>query len=260
MTQEDTSMSLATETTSPPRFDWQRWPRTETFLEGLIARALEGNAFAAELANRMKHETGTRFSDWVDHLVVEGSSALPATLVGLGYARQPLTHSVGVPVFGHAGGIFPRLAIVSSSQAADEEGIAAIREVAIKVESIAAFSSAHDLGLEILGYPLGPFRIGRLPGGRTSLAVVERRGYLGFDPFPGDLAREGRMKPHAARDAMSARDLWQSRKRRFDDDEAGFDATDTIRASPSANSIGLSRIHVPIWGSDFFAASVIQPP
>ena len=45
--------------------------------------------------------------------------------------------------------------------------------------------------------------------------VVERRGYLGFEPFPGELARQGRMKPHAARDALAARDLWLARRRRF---------------------------------------------
>ena len=80
-------------------------------------------------------------------------------------------------------------------------------EVAIKVERVADFSRAHDLGLEMIGYPVGPYRVGRVPGGKTALAVVERRGYLGFEPFPGDLAREGRMKPHAARDALAARDL-----------------------------------------------------
>ena len=68
--------------------------------------------------------------------------------------------------------------------------------------------------------------LGRVPGARTTLAVVERRGYLGFEPFPGDLAREGRMTPHAARDALAARDLWQARRRRFDDDEEGIAATE----------------------------------
>ena len=102
-----------------------------------------------------------------------------------------------------------------------------MREVAIKVESVAAFSRAHDLGLEIVGYPLGPYRVGRVAGrARRRLAVVERRGYLGFEPFPGELAREGRMTPHAARDALAARDLWQARRRRFDDDAEGFDATE----------------------------------
>ena len=34
------------------------------------------------------------------------------------------------------------------------------------------------------------------------------------------------MTPHAARDALAARDLWQGRRRRFDDDAEGFDATE----------------------------------
>ncbi len=34
------------------------------------------------------------------------------------------------------------------------------------------------------------------------------------------------MKPHAARDALAARDLWHGRRRRFDDDEEGIAATE----------------------------------
>ena len=79
----------------------------------------------------------------------------------------------------------------------------------------------------MVGYPMGPYRIGRVGGERTTLAVVERRGYLGFEPFPGDLARDGRMKPHAARDALAALDLWRARRRRFDEDADGFTATET---------------------------------
>jgi hypothetical protein len=221
-------MSLATAPEAPPRFDWQRWPRTEVFLARLLERALAGNEFASGLASRMSEETGTRFNDWVDHLVVSGSSALNRTLADLGYARQPLNHGVGVPVHAHSGAIFPRLAVVPASVKTDESGIAAVSEVAIKVESVADFSRAHDLGLEIQGYPLGPLRIARIPGQSTALAVVERRGYLGFEPFPGELARQGRMKPQAARDAMAARDLWQGRKRRYADDEEGISATEKL--------------------------------
>jgi hypothetical protein len=219
-------MSVATAPVAPARFDWQRWPETEALVDRLIDQALEGNQFAARLAGRMVPETGTRFPDWVDHLVLKGSAKLPRTLVARGYARQPLDHAVGIPVYAHPGGIFPRLAVCNASQPADPQGVVAVCEVAIKVESIAAFSSAHDLGLAILGYPLGPYRIARIPGEATSLAVVERRGYLGFEPFPGDLARAGLMKPHAARDALAARDVWLARRRRFSDDAEGFDATD----------------------------------
>jgi hypothetical protein len=34
------------------------------------------------------------------------------------------------------------------------------------------------------------------------------------------------MRPHAARDALAARDLWKGRKRQFEDDAEGFDATE----------------------------------
>jgi hypothetical protein len=206
-------------------FDWKRWPDTDAFVDELIDSALDGNAFAAGLAQRMPGETGTRFKDWVDHLVVRGGSAAGHRLEAFGYERQRSTYAVGVPVFAHANGIFPRIALAPNDVARNGESLI-VSEVAIKVERVADFSRAHDLGLEIVGYPMGPFRVGRVPGAATTLAAVERRGYLGFEPFPGELAREGRMTPHSARDAQAARDLWQARRRRFDDDEEGIAATE----------------------------------
>jgi hypothetical protein len=216
-------MSLAPPAPATPAFDWKRWPETEALIDDLIGSALDGNALAATLAQRMETETSTRFKDWVDHLVIAGSPGIEHRLHALGYVREAGWYAVGVPVFAHPGAIFPRLAV------AQESG-PAVREVAIKVESVADFSRAHDLGLEPQGYPLGPYRVGRIAGAATSLAVVERRGYTGFEPFPGELAREGRMKPHAARDALAARDLWLGRKRRFDDDAEGFDHTEALLA------------------------------
>src|SRR5262249_44761175 len=138
-----------------------------------------------------------------------------------------------------------------------------VREVAIKVDSVAAFSRAHDLGLDIVGYPMGPYRIGRVSGARTTLAAIERRGYLGFEPFPGELARDGRMKPHAARDAMAARDLWEARRRRFDEDAEGFAATEATleRVIELAGSIDLAchlvfEVERAYWQSRNAAARV----
>jgi hypothetical protein len=219
-------MSQVVEKAARPVFDWKRWPETEAFVDALIERALGGNAFAAALAERMRKETGTRFKDWVDHLVVKAPADLPRRLRELGYERQAAADTVGVTVYAHPGGIFPRIVVAAASAGANGSAIESIPEVAIKAESVAAFSRAHDLGLEIAGYAMGPYRIGRIPGTATTLAVVERRGYLGFEPFPGELARQGRMKPHAARDALVARDLWLGRKRCFEDDCEGFEVTE----------------------------------
>src|SRR4051812_43919099 len=102
---------------NPPVFDWKRWPETEAVVDGLIAEALLGNELAAALADRMRAETGTIFKDWVDHLVVERPVSFIRELQGLGYRRLPSDYAVGVPVFGHDGGIFPRIAVVRGSGA-----------------------------------------------------------------------------------------------------------------------------------------------
>jgi len=210
---------MATLTEPAPAFDWKRWPETGAFVDGKIASGLAGNAFAAGLAERMARQTSTRFPDWVDHLVIGEVPGLARTLAGLGFVRQAEPYATGSPVFSHEGGMFPRVAVAPGPGAE-------VREVAIKVESVPAFSRAHDLGFAVQGYPMGPYRSGRVPGSETTLAVVERRGYAGFDPFASSMARAGRMTPHSARDALAAREIWEGPRRRFDDDAEGFDATE----------------------------------
>ena len=208
---------------APETFDWKRWPEAERFIGEKVAAAPGGNAFASALAGRMLRETSTRFDDWVDHLVLGDTPGLARSLAGLGFARQTTTHPDGSAVFAHPGGMFPKV-VLASGQGPE------VREVGIKVESVAAFSRAHDLGLKVLGQPMGPYRMARIPGASTSLAVVERRGFVGFDPFSSEMARQGRITPQAARDALAARDLWEGRRRRFDDDTEGFDATEATLA------------------------------
>ena len=229
-------MSVAT--AAPTTFDWQRWPETEAFVARLVGSAVAGNRFAEDLARRMTTESSTRIGDWVDHLVVADRPGRAEELEQLGYARAADSYGVNEPCYRHAGGVFPAIAVSRKT------GGAEVVELALKVESIAAFSMAHDLGLEIVGYPLGPYRIGRIEvdGAETSMAVVERRGYLGFEPFPSSWARAGRMAPHAARDALAARELWQRRRRRFEEDAEGFDVAEATleRVIERAGSVDLA--------------------
>jgi hypothetical protein len=216
-------MSIATAPRATPVFDWKRYPEAESFLADRVQSALGGNAFASRLAARMKAETSTRFADWVDHLVLSDQAGLERELLRLGFERAATGITQGTAVFRHQGGLFPQILVAHAAGAE-------VQQVAIKVESIADFSRAHDLGLDIIGYALGPYRIARIPGETTGFAVVERRGYVGFEPFPGDLARIGRMAPQVTRDALAARDVWKARRRRFDDDAEGFDVTEATLA------------------------------
>ncbi len=217
-------MATATTTnqTKAAEFDWRRWPETDVLVDELTRQALDRHAFARGLAERMAPETGTIFQNWLDHFVVVAPSSFADRLTALGYFRTADSHGVGVPVFAHAGGLFPRIAVAPGN------GEEVVREVGIKVESVAAFSGAHHLGLRPRGYPMGPLRTLRVPGEGVDLVAVERRAYLGFETFPSESAREGRMKPHAAREALAARDLWLARQRRFDDDAEGYAVTEAL--------------------------------
>lgn len=206
---------------APESFDWECFPQAEAFISGLLEIALAGNAFMADLARRMSVETSTRFVDWVDDVVVTDRPGLNVRVLDADFVRDSTSYALGATTYRHDGGMFPRIIVVSGSGPE-------VREIGIKVESISDFSRAHDLGLAIEGYPLGPYRIGRVTGTATSLAVVERRGYRGFEPFAGDMARSGRMAPHAAREVLAARELWQGRRRTFEDDEQGFDVAEEL--------------------------------
>ncbi len=204
--------------------DWKRLPETESLVVEWTEKALAGNDFAADLARRMKTETSTRFRDWIDHIILEGDDCIE-TLERIGYRRE-ISQAIGpLIVFTHDEGVFPRVVVRMERP---QKRSYNVRGVAIKVESIGDFSRAHDLGLEPVGYPLGPYREAWINGQSVNFGVVERRGYRGFEPFAGDQARLGRMSPHAARETLAARELWQARRRKFDDDSIGFDETEQL--------------------------------
>jgi len=217
----------AAPSTDEAPFAWKRWPETEALVDRLVDSFLSRHSFAAQLAGRMARETGTRFKAWIDHIVLADRPGLARELVGLGYSRSGIGFCVTGSSYVHPGGDFPTIAL-DRSGVAGSAGSFDVLELAIKVEYVVDFSRAHDLGLEILGMPLGPYRVAWIPDDGVRLAVVERRGYRGFDPMDGEMARQGRMRPHASRDALAARDLWHGRRRRFDSDQEGIAATETL--------------------------------
>lgn len=229
-----TDLSPAT-STEPAEFAWQRHPEAETLVAELIQEALDACPFAAGLAGRMARETSTRFVDWLDHLAIADRAGLTAAIEAVGYRPDPDPDpDAGSGVYQHPGGLFPRLVVHDGTST----------EAAIRVESIAAFSRAHDLGLTIDGYPLGPYRVAYVGGGGSSgrLRVVERRGYRGFETYSGAMNRRGRMVPHAARDALAALEIFEGRRRWYESAQEGFDRTDEVieRGIEKAGSVDLA--------------------
>lgn len=221
----------ATEPLTRMETEWKRWPQTQSTLAKWVEGFLERDPWTAKLAKRMESETSTRLADWVDHLILGADDSILETLSVIGYAPWADPDGGENQVWRHGNGLFPAVLV-------RDQGGPEVLELAIKVDSVAEFSRAHDLGLEPEGLPLGPLRRGRV--GR--LTVIERRGYLGFEPHSPEMARKGRIRPESTAGAMAALDLWRGRERAFAMDEQGFDATEALleRAIDLAGDVDLA--------------------
>ncbi len=159
---------------APPDYRWPRCPEADRFIEENVQAFLGRHAFARRLAERMKIETSTLFSVWVDHLQLPARCAQPDALARLGFwedrrARRP----AGARVFYHPYADLPKV-LVS----------ARIKEIgcAIAVDDLWRFQLAQGLSLGIHGDPYSTYRFIRLSEGSADFDVIERRGAQHFIP------------------------------------------------------------------------------
>jgi hypothetical protein len=102
-----------------------------------------------------------------------------------------------------------------------------VSDVALRVESVADFVAAHDLGLAVEGaWGARLRRVEIRSDGLATLHVVERLGYRGH------VVREP--MPDFVQNLLHARELWRMRRRDFARDESGiaqaFDCLDAVLA------------------------------
>lgn len=190
------------------QFQWEPQPRAQALVNELIDGFLAKCPDAAELARRMRHDTATRFNDWVDSIYAPRSNELRARLLDVGFTRRALP---GAPdCFIHEGALFPAIVLDSAN----------VTKVLLKVDSVvdflAAWSITDDRAIE--GEPLAPMRRAQaFTGDDAELWVIERHGYRGFtvprvdDDLPALVLRH--------------QEAFHRRTRDWDDDELGFDHT-----------------------------------
>ncbi|PIP65304.1 hypothetical protein COU77_02755 [Candidatus Peregrinibacteria bacterium CG10_big_fil_rev_8_21_14_0_10_49_16] len=187
---------------SPNLIPWPRCPEAEQYVQEQIEHFLENHTFARELQKRMREETSTRFTDWVDHVSIplrpQHLTRLSQTGFTCRYEHSKQGH--GIPYW-HPHGDFPDILLHSDPQTL---------EVAMKVDSIKDFLISHnrlDLIDQVEGSRFGKFRRIRIPEGSIILSIVERRGYKGFTPDT-DLEAEEKY--------LHAKATWDSRIRDFE--------------------------------------------
>ena len=186
------------------KFHWPLCYEAENFILGRIEALLERNNFARQLAKRMRDETGTLILDWTDHLLLPAADE--ATLRESGYTDDPLGENSGKhKALWHPDAMLPRVLIAASNAKFP-------LALAIRPEFIAEFMAAHQITALPEGEPYSRFRrvlVSKENG--TRLETIERRAYRGYVPKTPDL-----------KSFLAARKLWQTRRRVWDDDAAGF--------------------------------------
>jgi len=181
-------------------FQWSPQPQEEKLVRELVAEFLTRNSFAAELSQRMKNETGTRFYDWVEAVFVPAAGGMEQKLRAVGY--EPGEKAI----WSNPHGMFPRIVLHQQATTA----------VHLKVMSVVDFADVWRLQEKIEGAPGSIYR--RMRASRendTDLFAAERWGYTGFEIPPFDAARGVAIQ--------QTLESFLTRRRDFDDDQDGYD-------------------------------------
>ena len=201
-------MATATTLNAPAeaenQFNWPLCYEAENLLLDRINAFLQQNSFARILSERMRDETGTIFIDWVDHMVV--SSTDEAALREAGFADDPLgENKSGLKALWHPEAMLSRV-LLAKNEAKHPPALA------IRPEFVAEFAAAHGITNEIEGEPFSRFRkMLAFEENDAAFYAIERRGYRGYIPHPVDLKK-----------FLAAREIWQTRRRRWDRDVKGY--------------------------------------
>lgn len=215
-------------------FHFEPQPAAQKIISALVREFLTACPPARKLAEAMKHDTATRFADWIDHVRIDadatGHKDLKAALLKAGFSHTP--RPGGKDCYVHHGAIFPAVVLARGC------GL----RVAIKVDSVAEFLQTHRIAAEdqhaIAGEPCSRFRAAMCWGdAQASLWVVERHGYRGFEPTADD--------PSRLIAALRHLEAFCTRRRDWPSDADGFAATDRL-IDASVRDLGRD------WACDLF--------
>jgi hypothetical protein len=197
-------------------FQWTPQPAAEQLLLELLDGFLARASGARHLAARMKDESGTRFQDWIETIVVPDSESIRKKLRDVGYVNFRDRTCEYPRIFAQPHGMFARVALHDAKSTA----------IHIKVNSVADFAAVWQLREKIEGEPFSPYRrVRAFAEADTELWISERWGWTGFEIPPTDADR--------AQQAAKTLESFRLRRRDFDSDAEGFAyAIKLIDASP----------------------------
>ncbi|HEY2574533.1 MAG TPA: hypothetical protein VGH65_10695, partial [Verrucomicrobiaceae bacterium] len=195
-------------TESERRFDWPVCYEAENFILGQLDEFVARNSFAKDLSGRLAAETGTLLLDWTDSVTIPFTHEAELRRLGFVPDHRGDPPATRQKVLYHPDSVLPCV-IVDSSNGGFPTALD------LHPENVADFLGANGVTAPIEGSPLTRFRRALVSfENDTSLSVVERRGYRGFVPAKANVGEIEAL--------LAAMELWQTRPRHFQDDDAGY--------------------------------------
>lgn len=187
---------------------WERHPRAEAFVMGVLEECCEANRAVAELKEELHRQTSTRLFDWLDHVVIGHSVGAVQELEEVGYIQERVAESYRT--YFHPGAQLPRVVVRDTGP----ETIG----VAVSVECISEFLMVRGLHRWIEGELLSGYRRCSISTeNEVSLWVVERRGTWSMEPTHPE---EGSIISY-----LEATEKWEARPRGLDDEDEAMECT-----------------------------------
>ena len=183
-------------------FHWNVQPAAGALVQSLLDQLLAFCPAAVRLRERMLAETGTRLSDWIDHVEVPDEPGMRERLIAAGFMHRP--EPSAPRCYRHDGGFFPAILLTGDGSYA----------LHMKTESVVEVLQAHDLSLPIAGAAWSPLRHVRLAEGHAELWAVERHGYRGFDILG--------ISPERVTAILRHDEAFLTRRRAFENSSDGF--------------------------------------
>ncbi|MCA9212022.1 MAG: hypothetical protein KDB27_03080, partial [Planctomycetales bacterium] len=179
------------------KYQWKTCPEPAQHLYSTLDRLLDGTDFGRRWSDRCRPESGTRFFDWVDHIVVHDDQH--DTLANLGFELTDGT-------WRNPDALFPSVRFGEK------------HAVAIKVDSAIDFAAANGLANDctVTGSDGDQF-MSITVNGNTDFVAIERHGYRGYSAVDSNAAQKQIARDFYASISQRHRDHSQK------DPASGFD-------------------------------------
>jgi hypothetical protein len=190
------------------KYDWKLYPKCEEFLLSYVQEFLKNNTFLTQLSDSIDKVTGTRFFDWIDHIVIPNTIDLNE-IEALGFSKLNNQTQSEIPIYAVINSILPPILINDSKEL----------EISLKVDNIEDFCNKNNIKSKTYDKPYSPFRKIKInSSGNYILSVVERHGSNDFTPIESNDIDE-------YQEALNA---FFKRNREFQNDEAGITQTQQL--------------------------------